>query len=250
MRGIVATMKLSSLTFCIPAYRDETTIASVVADAKDIGRTIATSFEILVINDKSPDTTGEILKKLQKTIPELRVINHEKNKGYGGTIRELYEKAQSEWLFTVPGDNQIPVSQVKKMLAGTVNADMIVGERIDRHDPKARLRQSSIYNTLCRILFGVKIHDVNSVRLMKTSIMEKVHLSKTSAFVDAELIIRAKKAGFVIVNLPIEHAKREAGEESAGGGKWSTIYPTIKDMVGFWILDVGFWNLKSKINNQ
>jgi len=229
-------MKLSSLSFCIPAYKDEETITAVVTDAVRVGREIADSFEIIVINDKSPDGMGKVLADLVKKTKELRVITHSVNAGYGGTIRELYYAAKKEWLFTVPGDNQIPVSEIRKLLPACDHADMIVGNRIWRHDPKARLRQSWIYNTLVRFLFRVKVKDVNSVRLMRTSLLKTIKLTKTSAFVDAELIIRAIRAHFRVVNAPIEHLARSGGETGAGGGKWSTIGPTIADMIGFWIL--------------
>jgi glycosyltransferase involved in cell wall biosynthesis len=228
-------MKLSSISFCIPAYNDEDTITAVVTDAARVGREIATSFEIVVINDKSPDRLATVLSQLAKNVKELRVITHQVNKGYGETIRELYYAATKDWLFTVPGDNQIPVNEIRKLLPATEHADMIIGNRIWRHDPKARLRQSWIYNTLIKYMFHVSVKDVNSVRLMKTSIMSAIKLSKTSAFVDAELVIRAQRAQFRVVNAPIEHKARLGGEGGAGGGKWSTIGPTIKDMLLFWI---------------
>jgi glycosyltransferase involved in cell wall biosynthesis len=228
-------MKLTSLTFCIPAYHDEETIAAVVSDAHRIGKEIADSTEIIVINDASPDATGEVLKKLKRTVPELRVITHTVNAGYGGTIRELYYAATKEWLYTVPGDNQIPVEEVKKLLPATASFDLILGERIARHDPPARLRQSHVYNQLVRFLFGSTIRDVNSVRLVRTALFKDVRLSTHSAFVDCELVIRSTRAGYRLVNIPISHKTRDAGEAGAGGGKWSTIWPTIKDMVLFWM---------------
>jgi dolichol-phosphate mannosyltransferase len=232
-RGIVATMKIPSLSICIPAYNDEHTIRTIVGDAARIGREIAGSFEIVVINDASRDGTGKILVDLAKKIRELRVITHTKNAGYGGTIRELYYAAKKDWLFTAPGDNQIPISEIRKLLPAAEHADMIIGNRIYRHDPKARLRQSWIYNKLVRLLFRVDVKDVNSVRLMRTSLLTSVKLTKSSAFVDVELIVRAKRAHFRVVNAPIEHIARVGGETGAGGGKWSTIGPTIRDMILF-----------------
>ncbi|MCX6791715.1 MAG: hypothetical protein NT149_01610, partial [Candidatus Gottesmanbacteria bacterium] len=82
-----------------------------------------------------------------------------------------------------------------------------------------------------RLLFGLAIHDINSVRLMKTSVMKSVHLTTSSAFVDAELVIRAKRAGLRIMEIPIEHRSR-AGL-GASGGKLTTILPTIRDMIAY-----------------
>lgn len=225
-------MKLNSLSIVIPAYRDEDTISDVVKEADKVARDIALKHEIVVINDNSPDGTGEILEHLKRKVKNLRVLHHGENKGYGGTIRDLYYEAKYEWIFSVPGDNQIPVGEVKKLLPATNRADMILGKRVNRQDPPARLRQSKIYNTLVGFLFHIPISDVNSVRLMKRKILEKVTLTTASAFVDAELVIRALWTDFSVVEVPINH-KARGDESGAGGGSLRTIMPTIVDMMKF-----------------
>ena len=230
-------MKLSmlpSLSFIIPAYRDEDTIECVVRDAVRVGKKVAKQFEIIVINDASPDQTGEVLIKLTKTIKELQVITHTDNTGYGGTIRDLYYAGKCEWLYSMPGDNQIPAEEVMKLIPHTPKADMIIGWRVNRQDPPERLRQSKIYNWLLRVLFGLTLHDVNSVRLVKKKLFDRIILHSRSAFVDAELAIRAKRLGFRTLEVPIAHRGRDS--TGAGGGKLRTILPTIWDMLKFRIL--------------
>jgi glycosyltransferase involved in cell wall biosynthesis len=231
--------KLSSLTFIIPAYNDEDTIESVIREATDVGRNVAKKFDLLVIDDKSPDKTGEILDRLKKTTSNLQVIHHKENKGYGGTIRELYEQGKGEWLFSIPGDYQIGAKELLKLTPYVDKGDMIIGWRVNRHDPKGRLKQSKIYNILLRLLFTIKLHDINSVRLMRSSIMKSIRLTSTSAFVDAELTIRTQMGSnsdgiqWKVIEVPIEHRSRSVGEETAGGGKIKTILPTIWEMVKF-----------------
>jgi glycosyltransferase involved in cell wall biosynthesis len=221
-----------TVSFLIPAYRDEDTISTVVSEAVALGKKITSKFEVIVINDASPDATGEVLEKLKKQFNQLKVITHQKNAGYGGTIKDLYYAGKNEWLFTVPGDNQIPVSEITKLMPFINKADIILGRRVNRHDPPARLRQSKIYNVLLHILYGIKIHDVNTVRLIRRSVMEKIKLTTTSAFVDAEQLISAGRAGFKIIEVPIEHSAR-SDESGAGGGSLRTILPTIVDMIKF-----------------
>jgi glycosyltransferase involved in cell wall biosynthesis len=225
-------MKLSAVSFLIPAYRDEDTIRQVVGEADIVGKRISGNYEIIVINDASPDNTGRILEELKHKYPRLKVITHSHNLGYGGTIRDLYYSGKKDWMFTVPGDNQIPVSEIEKLIPASADADMVIGWRVNRHDPPARLRQSHVYNRLLRLLFGLNLHDVNSVRLMKSGMMQKITLSSPSAFVDAELAIQAIRKGFKVIETPIEHAAR-GDESTAGGGKLKTILPTIRDMVKF-----------------
>jgi glycosyltransferase involved in cell wall biosynthesis len=225
-------VKKPSVSFLIPAYNDENTIQTVVLEAFNVGKKVASEFEIIVIDDASIDLTCDALTRLKKKIPELRVIEHEENQGYGGTIRELYYEGNKDLLYSMPGDYQIGASEIVKLLPFIEKADMVLGLRVHRHDPPARLRQSRIYNTLLRFMFNMTIQDVNSVRLMKRDMITKITLASTSAFVDAELAIRAQKQGFTILEIPIEHRAR-AGEDGAGGGKWWTILPVILDMIVF-----------------
>ena len=121
---------MESLTFIIPAYNDETTIETVIDKTADVGKKLRIPFDILVINDASRDSTGHILKKLERRYAHLRVITHTKNAGYGQTIKELYQKATHTWLFSLPGDYQIDPREFLKIWQRRGEADMIVGWRL------------------------------------------------------------------------------------------------------------------------
>lgn len=222
---------MDSLTFIIPAYNDQSSIEIVVKRTIAVGKQLAVPFRIIVCNDASEDATAHTLIKLEKQFPMLTVLHHAVNKGYGQTIKELYQKARSDWLFSLPGDYQIDPEELKKLWPTRSRADLILGWRKHRHDASPRLVQSTIYNWLLTLLFGTRVHDVNSVRLMKTSVMKSVRLISSSAFVDAELVIRAKRKGFRIIEIPISHRARAGA--GASGGKLSTIVPTILDMMHF-----------------
>ncbi len=224
-------MKLSSLSICIPAYRDEHTIRHVVLEAKKIAQHYANKFEIRVINDASPDGLAEVLRDLSSRIPELRVITHQVNEGYGKTIKELYYGGRYDWLFTVPGDGQFEPKEFVKMLPYVASYDMIIGLRKHRHDNEKRKQQSAWYNALLRLFFALPTHDVNSIRLMKKSMLKTIRLTSDSAFVDAELAIDAIQHGYKIYEVPIRHEKRNT--TGAGGGKLSVILPTIMDFLRY-----------------
>jgi glycosyltransferase involved in cell wall biosynthesis len=220
---------MESLTFIIPAYNDGATIETVIKKAGDVGRRLSIPFDILVINDASTDETPKILSRLTKRIKELTVITHTKNAGYGRTIKELYQKARHTWLFSLPGDYQIDPRELDQLWSYRNKSDMIIGWRWMRRDAPTRITQSRVYNILLRVMFGLTIHDANSVRLMKTSIMKSVHLTTSSAFVDAQLAISAKRLGFRIMEIPIAHRARTG--LGASGSKLTTILPTIRDMI-------------------
>ncbi len=84
-------MRFPSVSILIPAYNDEETVASVILKADTIAKKITRTYEIMVINDASRDGTGDVLNNLLKKYPQLTVLTHTVNQGYGGTIQELYK---------------------------------------------------------------------------------------------------------------------------------------------------------------
>jgi len=220
------------LSIIIPAYNDAGSIESVVREAGGMAERITPRAEILVVNDASRDSTGEILDKLATEIRGLRVIHHEVNRGFGWTIRELYLGARGDLVFSIPGDGQIRASQIHRMLPAAALADMVVGWREIRNDPGRRKRQSYVYNFLIRFLYRVTIGDVNSAKLIHRRVLDGMTLETKSAFVDAELCIRALRRGMTIRGVVIDHMPRQFG--SGSGGKSKIILETIRDMLRMW----------------
>src|SRR5271156_4833563 len=83
-------LPITSMSLVIPAYYDETTVGRLVADADCLLKELCDDYEIIVTNDGSRDGTLGVLKDLAGTLPQLKIINHEVNQGFGSTIRELY----------------------------------------------------------------------------------------------------------------------------------------------------------------
>ena len=102
--------------------------------------------------------------------------------------------------------------------------------RINRNDPPRRKFQSGIYNLMLRTFYGCSFKDVNSIKLFKREILEHFPLESETPFVDAELCIRTHRAGFRVVEIPIEHLPRLS--QGASGGKLSVITDTFGDLIG------------------
>lgn len=219
---------LKSLSLVIPAYNDETTVGRLVMDANRLLGEICQDYEIVVINDGSRDQTLSVLQSLSKDVRRLRVISYEHNRGYGETIKELYLAGRKDLIFSLPGDYQYAPKELLKMADGLVDHDFVIGLRAKRNDPPRRKVQSLIYNALLRIVHGNKHKDVNSIKLFRRKVLQKVELKSRTAFVDAELVIRASRAGFKIVEIPIEHLPRLS--QGASGGKLSVILETFADL--------------------
>lgn len=220
---------ISPISVVIPAYNDETTIAKLVQDTDCLLNEIANDYEIVVINDGSKDNTWNVLQELTKKFKNLRLVNHEQNQGYGKTIKELYHAGNKSLVFSLPGDYQFAPKELLTMAQGLSTHDLIIGHRVKRNDPPRRKLQSHIYNLMLRIFYGCSYKDVNSIKLFRREILDNINLQSDSPFVDAELCIRSLRAGYKVIEIPIDHLPRLS--QGASGGKFSVIWDTFSDLV-------------------
>jgi len=224
-----SALPLTSVSLIIPAYNDETTIGRLVEDADCLLKEVTNDYEIVVVNDGSRDNTLSVLQELTRRFPNVRIINHPENKGFGYTIRELYLSGGKDLIFSLPGDYQFAPKELLTMAAGLRTHDFVIGHRVKRNDPPRRKLQSQIYNLLLRTFYGCTFKDVNSIKLFRREILDHIELLAHTPFVDAELCIRTHKAGFRVIEIPIEHLPRTS--QGASGGKISVILETFGDLV-------------------
>lgn len=220
-----------SLSVVIPAYNDEQTIGLVIGEADAIAKTIAEDYEILVIDDGSADGTRQVVATIALTNDKVKLRTHPQNLGYGATIKELYLTATKDLVFSCPGDGQIPPAQLLKMIPALRNFDLVVGYRKKRMDGIIRGIQTAVYNTLVRCLYRIDTRDINSVKLFRKKIMNGTTFLSDSPFIDAELCIRARKMGFRVGEVVIEHLPRKFNRNH--GGKSSIILSTILDVIKY-----------------
>lgn len=229
--GVTARSGLSQLTsvsLVIPTYNDETTIARLIEDSDVLLSEVCSDYEIVVINDGSKDGTLSVVEEVASRYPQVRVINHPINKGFGATIRELYLSGKKDLIFSLPGDYQYAPKELLPMASGLNSHDFVIGLRVHRNDPPRRKFQSFIYNSMLRVLYGHRHKDVNSIKLFRRAILDHIELKSYTPFVDAELCIRAERAGFKVIEIPIEHLPRLS--VGASGGKFSVIWETFSDL--------------------
>jgi len=221
--------QISSISIVIPAYNDETTVGRLIRDTDRLVRDLCEDYEIICTNDGSRDTTLALLRDLAGGLPKLKIINHEVNQGFGKTIRELYMSGTRDVILSLPGDYQYAPKELLTMAQGLKDNDLVIGLRVKRNDPPRRKLQSHVYNLMLRTIYGSRLKDVNSIKLFKRAILDKISLESQTAFVDAELCIRAQQAGFKVIEIPIEHLPRLS--QGASGGKFSVIWETFSDLV-------------------
>ncbi len=207
------TSAAPSLTVFFPAYNDGGTIASMVISAIQAARTLTPDFEVVVVNDGSRDRTAEILDELARRCPELRVIHHAQNRGYGGALRTGFAAATRDLIFYTDGDAQYdPAEMTLLWQAMRPGVDLVNGYKISRSDPLHRVFIGRLYHHTVKLLFGLTVRDVDcDFRLMRRAIFDRVALEKNSGVVCLELMKKVQDAGFRIAEVPVHHYHRAYG---------------------------------------
>jgi glycosyltransferase involved in cell wall biosynthesis len=202
-----------SISAFFPAYNDAGTIASMVVLADRTLRALTDDYEIIVVNDGSPDHTGEILAELQPRYPRLRVITHPTNRGYGGALRSGFAAATKDLIFYTDGDAQYDPRELALLVpALTPEIDIVNGYKIARHDPLHRIIIGRIYHHLVRWLFRLRMRDVDcDFRLIRRRVFETVELREDSGVICVELMTKIHQAGFRLAEVPVHHYHRAYG---------------------------------------
>ena len=219
---------IQSLTISIPAYNDSLSLSKLVNECQAVCNQLNIPVQILIINDGSHDNTLKVISEFSLKYSNITAINHEKNLGFGETLKQVFMLPKTEWVLFLPGDNQFPAINLVKLVELTQGYDFIIGYRKLRKDNTRRKLSSVLYNLVISYLSGYNIRDVNSIVLFRTEIFNQISLKGTSAFVHAEFFMRAVKAGFRIRETEILHQKREFGFGS--GGNIKVINATIKEL--------------------
>jgi glycosyltransferase involved in cell wall biosynthesis len=201
-----------SISVFLPAYNEEENIERAVLSSVAVLREISDDWEVIIVNDASQDRTGEIGERLAAEIPGVRIIHHEKNTRLGGALRTGFANSSKELVFYTDADNPIDMNDLKKAVPLMADADFITGYRLNREEPLKRKIYSRCYNWLIRLLFGLKVRDVNfSFKLVKQEVLKKAKLRSMGSFIDAELLIEARKYGFKIREMGVRYYPRTRG---------------------------------------
>lgn len=207
-------MKFRSLSVFFPAYNDAPSLPTLIGKTFDVLREFVDDYEVIVVNDGSWDKTAEVLESLrQQYAPHLRVITHERNRGYGGALRSGFAAATKEFVFYTDGDGQYDVSELPRLLelAGPTTG-LVNGYKIERHDPAHRVWIGNVYNFCSRLLFRIRIRDIDcDYRLIRRSLLDAIRLTSTSGTICVELVRKLEISGCEVRETGVHHYPRLYG---------------------------------------
>jgi glycosyltransferase involved in cell wall biosynthesis len=229
--------KIRELSVFLPTFNEEGNIKEVILKTKNVLQKIAGEWEIIVVNDGSLDATKEIVENLQKTDSRIRLINHDKNRGYGASFKTGLYNSKYSWIAFTDSDGQFDFAEITKFLEKQkeTNADLVIGYYKKRQVSKFKIITSKIWELAVFILFGLKVHDIDcGFKLISKSVVDKIPKleSERGAFISSEFLIKAKRADFKIVEVPVTHYPRLKGMGT--GRNINVIIKSFADLFKLW----------------
>jgi len=226
--------KVSQLSVFFPFWNEQENIESVIKKAIVVLPKVADKWEIIMIDDGSADSTLEIAQNLAKQNPNLRVISHTRNRGYGAALKSGFAKAKYALVVFNDGDGQFDLSEVTKFLERIGNAEMVIGYRKKRLDNPFRHILMNMLKVWDLVLFGFKFKDIDcGFKLFRKEALNKILPFKSEgAMITTEILAKAKKEHLKIAQVEVSHYPRIYGNQS--GGNLRVILRAVKESLSLW----------------
>jgi glycosyltransferase involved in cell wall biosynthesis len=219
-----------SIAIFFPVYRDELTVRTVTMKSLKVLSDISSNYKVIIVDDGSPDRSGEIADELAAEHPEVLSVHHEKNLGYGAALQKGFQYSLDyDWICFTDGDNQYDVNELYHLSKLFHHYDLIVTFRYYKIYGTLRIFISYIYNSIIRRLFKSHLRDHNcGLKVIRSGVVKDMELISTSPFIGAEIIINAMVRGYPIGEVGIRTYPRTFGESSVMSV--NHIYTSIRDM--------------------
>jgi glycosyltransferase involved in cell wall biosynthesis len=209
----VPAIALPGVSVVLPAHNEEENVIEAVRQAVAATEPLSFRQEVIVVDDGSTDATGALAERLSFFEPRVRVVSHDRNRGYGSAVRSGIAAARFDWVLLTDADLQFDLGQLTEFVPHTREAELVVGYRQKRSDPLMRRVNAHGWNALIHLLFGLPVRDVDcAFKLIRRDMLDGVELISTGATIDTEILAAASCRGAHIVELPVTHRPRMAGQ--------------------------------------
>lgn len=228
-------MKINELSVFFPVYNEEKNIPVTVEKAVKVLKTLGLKkYEIILVDDGSKDKSPEVVDDLAKKYDFIKAV-HQPNGGYGCALRTGFANAQYEWIVYTDADGQFDFSEVTKFLEKAEEADLIYAYKIKRSDPPFRTLAAAGWALSLFLILGLRVKDVDTgFKMVNRKVLEKIPFleSTRGGMINAELVIKARRAGFKFTQVSVSHYPRLYGKPS--GVKPAVIIQSYIDLLKLW----------------
>lgn len=221
---MTAPIRVSML---VPAKDEAENLAEFVRQCAVALPALGVPFEVIIVDDGSRDQTPTVLQRLQREHPFLRIITHLRQRGIADALRSAADAAAGDILVFYPADLQYRPEDVATLVTPILadEADIVTGTKQGKYE-KAFV--SSVYNTLCRWLFGIRVTDLNSVKAFRREIML---IQPLRPDFHRFMVVIAAAEGYRLTSAPVPLYPRAAGVSKF---TWRRIPVGVLDLLSVW----------------
>lgn len=217
----------------MPAHNEAENIVDVLNEAVAVLESIEPDYEVVVVDDGSKDNTANLVRQFAETHERVRLVRHPVNQGYGAAVWTGLTSSTGDKRFFTDSDGQFKLDELRLLLAEMPPADFVAGYRLVRQDPWMRKLNGWGWTSLVNLLFGYAARDVDcAFKLMRREVVESLPVRSRGATFSAELLVRARRAGFVFREVGVNHLPRTKGSPS--GAKLHVILRAFKELLLLW----------------
>jgi glycosyltransferase involved in cell wall biosynthesis len=212
--------KVDLLSIFFPMWNEEGYVERAVQAAEEecqrlIGIGEIATYELVIVDDCSTDRTPEIADALAAADSRIRVVHHPVNRGLGGSIKTGFDSVRGDVVLYTDADLPFEMLELGRALRVLrhYEADMVSAYRLDRTgEGPRRAVYSFVYNSLVQLVFGTRVRDINfAFKLVRRRVLDVAQPVSEGSFIDAELVIRAQRLGFHIVQIGVDYFPRSRG---------------------------------------
>jgi dolichol-phosphate mannosyltransferase len=197
------------LSLILPAYNEEASIQKAIAEADEALSALTSDYEILVVDDGSSDGTPALVADSARRFPHVRLLRHEKNRGYGAALRTGFDAARFELVGFTDSDCQFHLADLGRLLPLTEKHPVVVGYRQQRQDPWRRRFISWGYNCLARGLLGTRVRDCDcALKVFRREVLPTLRPEADGFFVNTEMLTKARQHGLSVGEVGVRHRPR------------------------------------------
>jgi len=186
----------NSITIIIPAFREENNIEAAIDNVLRVVQSVTTDYEIIVVDDGSPDKTGDFARLKAQLDPNIRVAVNVTNQGFGYSFARGVKMGSKEFITVFPGDNDMSALSLKDLLEARGSADLVISY-MQKTNKRSFFRQlvSKTFVMIMNLLFGLKLKYFNGAFICRSSLLKAIPIKSTGLAALAECIVRLLKQG-------------------------------------------------------
>lgn len=225
---------MPSFTVIVPALNEEDNLRPTVEGIlKEIGA-VADGLEVLVFDDASTDATAAVADELAAADDRVRAFHNPRRLNIGGIYKAGVRAAGGDYLFLIPGDNEMRLDEIARGVQYLDRADAVLFYVTNARAARGWLRWflSGLYVRVVNLMFGTRFRYTNSTNIFRTELLRQVPIRTDGFAYQTEAVVKSVCAGTDFVHVGIQIKPREHGTSKALS--WGNVRIVGAALLGLW----------------